>query len=96
MFGVDKVSNDPLISYAWPQNSITAQYPPTYLSAGTADQAVPYQESVHIAHELEKNGIKHVLNLVEGKDHLLDQQKDDKDVNATRKEILEFIGTYIG
>jgi predicted esterase len=74
-----------------PQTAITAEYPPTYLLAGSGDTSVPHGETVHISGVLEKHGVEHTLNLMEGKDHLLDQEERDQDVQRTREEIMAFL-----
>ena len=44
-----------------PVRNVTPKYPPTLMIHGTADDDVPYQESVDMAKSLEKHGVKHEL-----------------------------------
>ena len=48
VFHQPQISSDPSVAHLWPQTSITASYPPTFLLHGTADSAIPYSESVKI------------------------------------------------
>ncbi|MCW5982347.1 MAG: alpha/beta hydrolase [Bryobacteraceae bacterium] len=57
---------DPFRDAAWfkmycPVRNVTPAYPPTLLIHGTRDTDVPYEQSVMMARELEKNKVKHEL-----------------------------------
>lgn len=56
-----------------PVQNVDAAYPPTLLAHGTADQAVPYEQSVSMAEALERAGVAHELIPVPGGGHGFDQ-----------------------
>ena len=61
-----------------PVRNITADYPPILMVHGTADDDVPYQESVDMANALKAKGVTHELITIEGGGHGLgggDKQK---------------------
>jgi acetyl esterase/lipase len=52
-----------------PVNNVTRDYPPTLLIHGTEDTDVPYEQSVKMAHELERHGVEHELVSIPGGEH---------------------------
>ncbi len=52
-----------------PVRNVTGSYPPTLLIHGTRDTDVPYEQSVLMARELERAGVRHELITIEGGGH---------------------------
>jgi acetyl esterase/lipase len=73
-----------------PVRNITPQYPPILMVHGTADEDVPYQESVDMANELKRQGLPHELITVEGGGHGLGGG-DKKVIADAHARALEFI-----
>lgn len=68
-----------------------ANFPPTYLVHGTADQAVPVDDSIFLAQQLESNHIPHVLMLAEGRNHGFNAEADAEEVyNKYIKDVIQF------
>jgi dipeptidyl aminopeptidase/acylaminoacyl peptidase len=53
--------------------NVDAAYPPTLLLHGTADKAVPYEQSVMMAEALARAGVVHELVTIPGGGHGFDQ-----------------------
>jgi len=67
--GFDPVTEaEQLVEYA-PILNVTADYPPTLLIHGTADNDVPFEESVTMAEELARHGVVHELILLPESGH---------------------------
>lgn len=67
--GFDPVTEaEQLTEYA-PIENVTADYPPTLLIHGTADNDVPVEESVTMAEELARHGVAHELILLSESGH---------------------------
>lgn len=58
-------------------STIDKNDPPTITVHGTADKLVPYENSVQLTKELEKNGIKQELVTIEGGEHTPVKYYDD-------------------
>ncbi len=71
-------------------------FPPTYLVHGTADQAVPDDNSKYLAQQLELNHIPHILMLAEGRGHGFNAEVDAKEVyNKYIKGVIDFFLKYV-
>lgn len=60
----------------FPQLNITSTWPPTLLIHGSADSAVPVQESRHVHSLLDHAGVRAELLIVEGEEHSFDYAED--------------------
>jgi len=77
-----------------PLQNVDAAYPPTLLVHGTADSAVPYEQSVLMAEALDRAGVAHELITVPGGGHGFDadwgkakQQTIDRSVAFLREYV---------
>lgn len=61
-----------------PIRNVTAKYPPTFLTHGTADNDVPYSESKNMAAKLTESKVAHEFITVEGAGHGLSGAKPEK------------------
>ena len=52
-----------------PVKNVTAEYPPAFLIHGTADTDVPHEQSVMMAAEMKRRGVRHELVSVAGAEH---------------------------
>jgi len=52
-----------------PLRNVTKDYPPTVMMHGTADTDVPYEQSVLMAKELARNGVRHELITIANGEH---------------------------
>ena len=59
-----------------PLRNITVNYPPTLLLHGDNDTDVPFEQSVMMAEELKRNGVKNELISMPGKGHGFDSKMD--------------------
>ena len=73
-----------------PVKNVTAFYPPTVMVHGTADTDVPFEQSQMMAHEFEKNGVRHELYAIEGGEHGLGGGKPEAIAEAYKKA-FEFV-----
>jgi acetyl esterase/lipase len=74
-----------------PLRNVTRDYPPTLLLHGDKDTDVPYEQSVLMAGELERNGIQHELITMSGRGHGFDGDMGDPVVSATFDRVLKFL-----
>ncbi|HUT33485.1 MAG TPA: alpha/beta hydrolase [Planctomycetota bacterium] len=77
-----------------PVRNITPQYPPIVMLHGTADTDVPCQESLDMADQLKKNGVRYELFAIPGSGHGLgggDRQLVDKAMARAREFIKEML-----
>jgi acetyl esterase/lipase len=70
--------------------NITADYPPTALIHGTADTDVPYEQSVMMSRELEKQGVKHELLSIAGGEHGL-AGGNPEEIDQAYQRAFEFL-----
>ena len=77
-----------------PVKNVTRDYPPTLLIHGEEDTDVPYEQSVLMAAELKRNGVKHRLIGVAGAEHGLpggDKKKVDEAYEAAFRFLREHL-----
>ena len=86
----DKVKLDPFC----PVRNVTKDFPPTMLVHGTEDTDVPYQLSVNMAKELERNSVVHEFVTVQGAGHGL-SGGEKKLVDEASDKSLAFIRRYL-
>jgi dipeptidyl aminopeptidase/acylaminoacyl peptidase len=73
-----------------------ANFPPTYLVHGTADQAVPTDNSTFLAQKLELNHIPYVLTLAEGRGHGFNAEADAEEIyNTYIKGVIQFFLEHV-
>ncbi len=77
-----------------PVRNITPKYPPLLMVHGTADEDVPYQESVDMAEACKKQGVWHELITVEGGGHGLGGG-DKKVIAEAQARAMEFISNQL-
>ena len=74
-----------------PVRNITKEYPPTLLLHGDNDTDVPYEQSVLMAKELERQGVQHELITMPGRGHGFDGTMWDPAVAQTFDRVLSFL-----
>lgn len=82
-----------------PIRNVTKKYPPVILLHGDKDTDVPYEQSVRMAKELERQGVEHELITMPGYGHVFDlagkKQKELAIADAFNR-ILEFLKKHVG
>ena len=74
-----------------PLRNVTQDYPPTLLLHGDKDTDVPYEQSVLMDKELERQGIQHELISMPGRGHGFDGAMEDPVIAATFDRVLKFL-----
>jgi acetyl esterase/lipase len=74
-----------------PLRNVTRDYPPTLLLHGDKDTDVPYEQSVLMSREFERNGIEHELITMPGRGHGFDGDMGDPAVAAAFDRVLRFL-----
>ena len=72
-----------------------ANYPPTSLIHGTNDTDVPYEQSVMMAEEFMKHGVKYQLHSIKNGEHGLGGG-DPNAINEAYEEAFRFLKYYLG
>lgn len=82
-----------------PIRNVTKKYPPAILLHGDRDTDVPYEQSVLMAKELERQGVEHELITMPGYGHVFDlagkKQKEPVIADAFNR-VLEFLKKHVG
>ncbi len=73
-----------------PVKNVTAEYPPTLLIHGTKDTDVPYEQSVMMAAEFKKCGVRHELITIADAEHGL-AGSDKEQIDLAYKKVFEFV-----
>lgn len=95
--GIDPMKEPKAFNRFCPLVNVTENYPPTLLLHGDEDKDVPYQQSVLMAKEMERNGVRHNLITMENRDHLFDLGiMSDPDVSKAFDEVVVFLKEHIG
>lgn len=74
-----------------PIRNVTKDYPPTLLLHGDNDTDVPYEQSVMMARELERHGVRHEFIPMVGRGHGFDSAMWDPAVSASFDRVLAFL-----
>ena len=77
-----------------PAKNVTAEYPPTLLIHGDKDTDVPYEQSVLMAAEFKKHGVKHELITIAGGEHGL-PGGDPQAIEAAYRAAAEFLKRHL-
>jgi len=92
--GFDPVTEyEQLTEYA-PVDNVTADYPPTLLIHGDADNDVPFEESVTMAKALARNDVTHELMLVPNGSHGLGRG-DSQSITEAYAQALAFAHAHL-
>jgi acetyl esterase/lipase len=75
--------------------NITPDYPPTFLAHGTLDTDVPYEQSVLVARELQRHGVRHEFVTLENTEHSF-KDGDPAKVEATYQAAVAFTKKHLG
>jgi acetyl esterase/lipase len=78
-----------------PIRNVTKDYPPTLLLHGDKDTDVPFEQSVLMAKELERQGLPHEFIPMPGRGHGFDSPMWDPAVSASFDRVLAFLGKYL-
>ena len=73
-----------------PVKNVTKDYPPTVMIHGTADTDVPHEQSLMMAREFKKHGVRHEMISVPGAEHGL-AGGDPKLVEAAYQKAFAFV-----
>lgn len=74
-----------------PLRNVTKSYPPTLLLHGDKDTDVPFEQSVLMARELERHGVRHAFIALAGKGHGFDRDASDPAIAAAFDRVLAFL-----
>ena len=75
-----------------PALNVSAEYPPTIIVHGTADDSVPMEDSDDVIAALAAAGVEHKYVRVEGRDHAWDLlAPDDNTAQAAWTQIADFV-----
>jgi len=78
-----------------PQRNVDADYPPTMLLHGDQDTDVPYEQSVLMAEELSRQGVRNELVTMSGRGHGFDHAMDDPEVRESFERALAFLAEHL-
>lgn len=78
-----------------PLYNVTKDYPPTMLLHGDQDEDVPYQQSVMMAKELERQGVENQLLTLPGGGHGFDEDMDKAAVQEAFGKALAFFDKHL-
>lgn len=78
-----------------PVRNVAADYPPTLMIHGTADTDVPHEQSVMMASEMKKHGVRHQLISIENGEHGLSGGDPEK-IEAAYRSVEEFLDKHLG
>jgi acetyl esterase/lipase len=78
-----------------PVRNVTKDYPPALLLHGDKDTDVPYEQSVMMAKELERNGVQHELISMRGKGHGFDAKMEDPEIATTFERVVKFLDQWV-
>lgn len=76
-----------------PVKNVSKDYPPTVMIHGTADTDVPHEQSVMMAREFARHGVRHELISVAGAEHGL-AGGDSKLVDAAYAKAFSFVEAF--
>ena len=77
-----------------PVQNVTPDFPPTMLVHGTSDTDVPYKQSVLMAEQFRRHGVRHRLMTFEGAEHGL-AGASSSDVNGAYKAAVKFLEAQV-
>ncbi len=77
-----------------PLKNVTRDYPPTFLLHGEADTDVPYEQSLLMAAELKRHGVKHRLIGIPKGEHGLDGG-DKQQIDAAYEAAFAFLREHL-
>lgn len=78
-----------------PVRNVTADYPPTILLHGDADDDVPYEQSVLMQQALVAAGTEHAFVTLPGAGHGFDWQTEDPQVQRAFERVLAFLDRHL-
>jgi acetyl esterase/lipase len=93
--GFDPDKEPKLFDLFCPLRNVTKTYPPTLLLHGDHDTDVPYEQSVMMAEELERNGVQHELITMPGRGHVFDRAMGDPEIVATFDRVIQFLDLWM-
>jgi len=93
--GYDPDKEPKLFDPFCPLRNVTRTYPPTLLLHGDNDTDVPFEQSVMMAKELERNGIQHELISMPGRGHGFDSNMGDPVIAAIFERVLKFLDQWM-
>ncbi len=78
-----------------PLYNISKEYPPTMLLHGDQDEDVPYEQSVMMARELDRNHVENELVTVPGGKHGFDEDMENPAVREAFAKALTFLNKHL-
>lgn len=79
----------------FPQFGVSAQWPPTLLLHGSGDTPVPVTESQNMYALLKDAGVEVDLRVVDGKEHLFDQQPDAEELYGEKDGLFDSVAAFL-
>jgi acetyl esterase/lipase len=92
---------DPDVDLDWfaayePVQNVSAEYPPTLLLHGEADEDVPFQQSIAMAAEFESFGVEYDLISNARWGHIFDERvAGEVDVEEALRQVIEFLDAHL-
>ena len=94
--GLDPVKQNDQLTPFCPVRNVTPDYPPTMLLHGTADADVPHEQSLQMAEELKRHGVKHELVIQEGGPHGFDYALlHNKEASDAVDRAIQFLNDHL-
>lgn len=78
-----------------PVNSVNADYPPTLLLHGTADEDVPYEQSVIMSETLSEAGVENQLITIPNGKHVFDEDWQSVTVQNAFDDVILFLRKHL-
>jgi acetyl esterase/lipase len=78
-----------------PLRNVSKDYPPTLLLHGDKDTDVPFEQSVLMAREFERQGVQHEFIAMPGRGHSFDIDMSDPAIAATFDRVLSFLKKHL-
>jgi acetyl esterase/lipase len=83
------------LSQLCPINYTSAEFPPTLLLHGTADEDVPYEQSVLMSEALTKAGVENKLITIPNGKHVFDEEWQSPIVQKAFDEVINFLTEHL-
>jgi acetyl esterase/lipase len=83
------------LSQLCPINYACADFPPTLLLHGTADEDVPYEQSVFMSEALTKAGVENQLITIPNGKHVFDEEWQSPIVQKAFDEVINFLTEHL-
>lgn len=94
--GVDPALNPDFFAPFEPHGQVSSAYPPTLLLHGDQDADVPFEQSVRMAAQLERQRVEHELVRIRGGGHGFDMDLSNPQVASALDRVSAFLRAKLG